>query len=201
MADLEQAAANSLFEETWDLPTGQTYRVTGRPHPEGAVAFLFEDITAEVALTRRYRSELEMSQAVIDTMDEAIAVFSPAGALILSNTAYARLWGVDPGTGLRETGIGDAMRDWQGQSHPNPIWADARDFVTAMQGRAPWKGDAQLKSGKGLICRFAPLPGGTTLVGFRVSDVIKVTRTKRRPTPGINPALTDAREEQRSATG
>ena len=48
MSDLEAAAQNGTYEETWALPTGQTYRVTGRPHPDGAVALLFEDISAEV---------------------------------------------------------------------------------------------------------------------------------------------------------
>jgi PAS domain-containing protein len=36
MADLEKAAASGRYEETWILPSGQTYRVIGRPHPDGA---------------------------------------------------------------------------------------------------------------------------------------------------------------------
>jgi hypothetical protein len=42
---LEEEAASGLFEETWSLPGGQTYRVIGRPHPNGALAFMFEDIS------------------------------------------------------------------------------------------------------------------------------------------------------------
>jgi PAS domain-containing protein len=78
MAELEAAAVDGSYGETWSLPTGQTFRVTGRPHPDGAVIFLFEDISAEISLTRRFRAELEMGQAVIDSLEEAMAIFTPA---------------------------------------------------------------------------------------------------------------------------
>lgn len=169
VAALETAAASGHFEETWALPTGQTYRVTGRPHPEGAVALLFEDISAEVSLTRRFRSEMEMSQAVIDAMDEAIAVFSPASVLILSNAAYARLWGSDPGATLGEIGIGEAMKAWQAQGRPSPVWADARDFVADIGPREAWSAKAELRDGRALACRFTPLAGGATLAGFTLT--------------------------------
>jgi PAS domain-containing protein len=77
MAELEAAATEGDYAETWSLPGGQTYRVTGQPHPDGAVIFLFEDITAEISLTRRFRAELEMGQAVIDSLEDAVAVFTP----------------------------------------------------------------------------------------------------------------------------
>lgn len=50
-AVLEKAAASGQYEETQALLNGQTYRVTGRPHPDGTVAFLMEDICAEMSLT------------------------------------------------------------------------------------------------------------------------------------------------------
>jgi len=91
MADLISAAETGQFEETWSLETGQTYRVTGRPHPDGAIAFLLEDISTEVLLTRNFRAELEMGQSLVDTFDDALAVFSHAGVLTFSNKAYELL--------------------------------------------------------------------------------------------------------------
>src|SRR5690606_26502157 len=79
MTALEQASAAGFHTETWSLPSGQTYRVTGRPHPDGAIAFLFEDISSEVSLTRRFRSELELGQEVLEALEEAVAVFQPSG--------------------------------------------------------------------------------------------------------------------------
>jgi PAS domain-containing protein len=166
MVDLEAAAAGGFVQENWTLPTGQTLRVSGRPHPDGAVAFLFEDITAEISLTRRFRSEIELGQTVIDSLDEAIAVFSPAGVLTFSNAAYSALWGIDPSVTLSEIGILEATRLWQSVSEPTPIWGDARDFLAERGERAEWSGQIRLRDGRSLHCRFQPLSGGATLVGF-----------------------------------
>jgi PAS domain-containing protein len=167
--DLETAAVNGSYKETWSLASGQTYLVTGRPHPDGAVAFLFEDISAEISLTRRFRAELEVSQAVMDSLDEAIAVFSPSGILTLSNAAYCRLWGIDQTTILGNFGIVDATQVWSEKCAPTPVWGDAREFVGAMSDRAEWTADVRLKDGRCVQCRFMPISGGATLAGFTIA--------------------------------
>lgn len=167
MADLEAAAAGGFVQEDWALPSGQTYRVTGRPHPDGAVAFLFEDISAEVSLTRRFRSEIELGQTVLDSLDEAIVVFSANGDAALSNAAYARLWGIDPAGTLAATGVIEATRHWQARTLPTPVWGDLRDFVAAQGERAEWYETVETTDGQRLDCRFTPLNGGATLVGFK----------------------------------
>lgn len=179
MSELESAAADGFVREDWPLPSGQTFRVTGRPHPDGAVAFLFEDVTAEVSLTRRFRRELELGQSVIDSLDEAIAVFSPAGTIVVSNAAYAALWGIDPTATLLETTAAEATRLWQSRCAPTPIWGDARDFIGHACERADWSGKVMLRDGRALTCRFQPLPGGSRLVGF--SEVRTSAGERRRP--------------------
>ncbi|WP_245890856.1 PAS-domain containing protein [Albidovulum aquaemixtae] len=170
MLELEKAAESGLYEETWTLPSGQTYRVIGRPHPDGAVAFLIEDITAEITLTRHFRSEIELGQSVVDTLDEAMAVFSPAGELIMSNTSYDALWEIDPDATLGTISIVDSMRIWQGTALPNPVFGEVRDFVSDLTERAEWSSDVRLLCGDVLTCRCAPLPGGASLVGFERRD-------------------------------
>jgi PAS domain-containing protein len=188
MVEFESAAAGGAMQEKWSLPSGQTFRVSGRPHPDGAVAFLFEDITAEISLTRRFRSEIELGQLVLDSLDEAIAVFSPAGILVLSNAAYAALWRIDPAATLNETGILEATRLWQSRCAPSPLWGDARDFLADRGERADWSGRVTLEDGRSLDCRFQPLSGGATLVGFSESArsapmrlVSRPERSRRRP--------------------
>ena len=160
------AASSGQFEETWILPTGRTYRVTGHPHADGSLAFLFEDISTEIEMTQTFRSELQLSQTVIDTLDEAIAVFSAAGDMIMSNAAYGALWQVDPAATLGSIRILDAVRHWQAMALPNPAWGDIRDFVGAFDERADWFADAVLRDGRRVDCRVIPLQGGATLVGF-----------------------------------
>ncbi len=166
MSALEAAAADGTYSETWALSDGRTFRVTGRPHPDGAVAFMFEDISAEISLTRRFRSELETSQAVIDSLDEAIAVFSPAGYLTISNAAYSDLWGGDPSTTLEQVSFLDATRRWQECCAPTPVWGDARDFAATFGERSNWTAEVRRKDGRRLVCRFEALPGGATLAAF-----------------------------------
>lgn len=166
ISDLEKAAASGQYQETWTLPAGQTYRVTGRPHPDGAVAFLIDDISAEIALTRRFRSDLETGQAVIDTLDAAIAVFSPAGVLVMSNAAYSRLWGVDPAAVLGEIGVTDAMRHWQERGGPPALWQSAREYILARGSNAPWSAETVLANGSRLACRFEPIAGGAVMARF-----------------------------------
>jgi PAS domain-containing protein len=167
LTKLEEEAAMGIFEETWSLPGGQTYRVIGRPHPNGALAFMFEDISSEMSRTRRYRADLELGQSVIDAVDEAVTVFSQAGQLVMSNAAYAQLWHHDPAVMLSDASIATLSAWWRDQSAPSLLWDDAVDFVGIMGDRTPWEGEARLLDGRLLTCRFRPLTGGATLITFR----------------------------------
>lgn len=93
LTEIEEGAREGAYEENWVLSSGKILRVSGRPHPQGAVAFLFEDISTAIHLERRYRSELELSQATLDRMSEAVAVFDTSGMLVFVNSAFEHLWG------------------------------------------------------------------------------------------------------------
>lgn len=166
MTALEQAAAAGHHSEVWSLPSGQTYRVTGRPHPDGAVAFLFEDISSEVSLTRRFRAELELGSEVLDTLEEAVAVFQSSGDLVMSNAAYAKIWGVDPSETLGQTSIMDTVRDWNRQCEPTDVFNRAREFTTQINSRESWSQVVTRADGLTLKCRLVPMTGGATLIGF-----------------------------------
>lgn len=168
IAELEAAAVDGTYSETWSLPDGQTYHVTGRPHPDGAVALLFEDISAEMALTRHFRTELELSQSIFDTMDDAFAVFSPAGELALSNQAYRNLWGVDPDEFLPGD-LTETIRRWHEMTAPSPIWGDFREFAQQNADREEWAASASLRDGRRLHCKFTPQKGGATMATFRIA--------------------------------
>lgn len=166
IADLELSASDGHFCETWTLSNGQTLRVTGRPHPDGALAFIFEDISAEISLTRRFRAELEAGRSVFDHFDEAIAVFSPSGVLTMANSAYAGLWGHSPMSSVEQAVIGDVSDFWAENTLPSAVWDRATAFIHAIGDRDPWTSDVNLRDGRAVTCRFVPLNGGSTLVGF-----------------------------------
>ncbi len=166
LAQVVTAARDDRYCETWNLPSGLTYKITGRPHPDGAVAFLLEDISAEISLTRRFRSELELTQSVIDSLDDAVVVFGQSGSMNFANRAYEALWHAEAAPGLLDTDITDATRHWQAACEPSPVWAELRDFVMMMRDRASWDFQLRMTSGTMLTCHVVPAPGGSTVMRF-----------------------------------
>ncbi len=166
LADMERAAASGQFEDTWALPGGQTYRISGRRHLDGSLALMIDDISTEIIRSRRYRADLELCQRVVDTMDEGIAVFAATGQLVMSNTAYAALWGHDPGEQLAPIAFGQIAAHWRAMSAPSMLWSEAEEFSARLEDRIPWQAEARLLDGRLITCRFAPLSDGATLVGF-----------------------------------
>lgn len=167
IVDMEASAAKGSYRETWSLASGKTYRVTGQPYPEGAIAFLIEDITSEVSLARKFTQDLKLNQAVFDNIDEAIAVFDTQGALCLSNKAYRRLWNIDSDTSLGRISILDSVRQWRLMCKSGPIWAKIGEFAKIRDDYVDWSAITTQKNGRHLKCRFTPLAGGGTLVRFR----------------------------------
>ncbi len=175
ITDIEDAAKHGNYQEVWNLSGGQTWRVTGRPHPNGALALMFEDISSEMSQTRRYQADLELGQAVIDAMDEAIAVFGPSGSMVMSNAAYSDLWGHDPAGSLAsDGGIVAICGHWRERAAPSGLWDRTEDFVATLAQREAWSDATFLRDGRHLTCRAAPLAGGATLLGFRVGDIAEV---------------------------
>lgn len=170
MSDLEAAAINGTYEETWSLPTGLTYRVTGRPHPDGAVAFLIEDISAEISLTRRFRTELEIGQSALDCMGDANAIFAAGGVLAMSNTAYDDLWDRDPSAALGDLHIGDAINRWRKSSIDSGVWQELKEYTALNGDRQPWKKTVHLTDGRLITCRATPMVRGATMVRFTTEE-------------------------------
>ena len=170
LAELEQAARDGTYQELWTLPTGQTFRVIGRPHADGAVAFMFEDISSEVSLTRQFRGDLDLYQAILDENDSAMAVFSGEGQMALKNTAYSELWGEGDVEVSVPISVGDATRAWADLSQSTPIWDEICNFVSGYSERSPWQDALLLKDGRALTCDVSPLKGGATLVTFEPAE-------------------------------
>ncbi|MGD9295111.1 MAG: PAS-domain containing protein, partial [Roseobacter sp.] len=167
IAEVIAAATDGRYQETWTLETGQTYRVRGRPHPDGAIAFLIEDISAEVSLTRNFRAELELGQSLMDTFDAALAVFSSTGVLTFCNLAYRNLWGLDPDNSFADVTINDSVRAWEKQCAPGAQWDALTDFVLDFGQKTTWEMPAQLVHGGDVLkCTVSRISSGATIVRF-----------------------------------
>lgn len=161
-----QKAQEGNLRETWTLEDGQTYRVTGRPHADGALALLIEDISTEVTLTRRFRHRLDQAQAVFDGLDQAIAVFSSSGMLTQTNGAYEQLWGPRVQNDPAERTIAVMTGHWRSRARPSPVWGEIRDFVTTVENRATWQDKIFLHDGRVVEVTCKPLAGNATMISF-----------------------------------
>ncbi|MGB0959404.1 MAG: PAS-domain containing protein [Halocynthiibacter sp.] len=177
MVDMETSIVDGSYQETWDIAGGCMYRVTGRPHPDGAVAFLFEDISKEVGLVRQFRSELELGQSVLDCIDDGIAVFSLSCHLMSANAAYYDLWGEVGEDHSKTVTVLDATKLWQEQCEATPIWGDFREFSCTTAERCEWHDQVISKTHGPLSVTFVPLLGGATMVRF-----VKVRNGPTHPT-------------------
>lgn len=178
MATLEAGAASGLHVETWNLPGGQTYRVTGRPHPDGAIAFLFEDISSEVALTRRFRAELSLGAEILDGIDAAVAIFDNDGRVLGANRAFDDTWGVDAAQSLR-----GYLELWRRTASDSPGFQNLRRALAAERGDAPLQG-AIAGPDQGLLSwRVRPLSGGRRMVNFAAA----MTGAGAPAGPGMDP--------------
>lgn len=168
MADLISAAEVGKFEEVWSLESGQTYNVKGRPHPDGAIAFLIEDISAEISLARNFRAELELNQNLVDTFEDALAVFSQSGQLTFSNKAYDQLWSTPGESTVAGTSIIDTVKVWRQKSAHNPLWQNLQDSVAHGQDRREWSMQVSPNDRPPMLCKVVPIASGATVVRFSI---------------------------------
>lgn len=187
---LERSAKEGTYSETWTLPNGQTYRMTGKPHPEGAIAFLFEDITAGIALTRKFRQELDLNKSLLNALPDAIAVFGSDGKIALQNSAYQELWSFAAAEDTETPmSILDATRKWQTLTQPTPIWGDIREFVLANRERSEWSGTITLNDEQMVRCRITPLGSGASMICFSKTSESFVLPSIRQAVPDEETAL------------
>ncbi len=173
IARLERGAEDGSYQEVWTLPSGQTFRVIGRPHPDGAVAFMFEDITAEVSLTQKFRGDLGVYQSVLDGIPGALAVFSNAGVMVFANSGYETLWGDGGGRSAVGQTVAEATDYWMSCSEPTDAWSEIRGFGVRRRNRSALSREVLLRDGRALTCHVGPLSGGAMLVCFVPSDVVE----------------------------
>lgn len=173
--------------ENWDIADGQTFKVTGQPARDNSYTFFFEDISADVTLTRRFRSDIETGQGVLDALPDAIAVFSANGTLVMSNKAYARLWDVDYDTAVRVHDLRAEMLMWQSHCAAGPIWSDLRDFIGKSGDRHMWTDRAILDDGRQFTCKAQPIAGGMTMISFAVMSRMspRIQQKLSMPDPAI----------------
>ncbi len=171
----EQLAAGP--DEMWSVPEGRTLKVVRQPHPMGGMLLLFSDITDELKLKSQYNALIQVQQATLDKLSDAVTVFGSDGRLRLHNEAFARFWNVTPERV-------EAAGDFEGvvdlcipKLHDKSFWAELKGRVADPdpQARAPTTGEVKTSDSRIVVYQSRPLPDGATLIAFTdVTDARKL---------------------------
>lgn len=139
---METAAEAGDFVENWTLYDGRTYRVTGRPFPNGAIALFLEDVSNDVALNVKVKMASQLAQDTLDTIPEGLLVVRATGEVALANRAMAEVLGLDLGTEAEAPALDlidkafASSSDWKAalQAIRNGKTPDEEVFVASAKG-------------------------------------------------------------------
>jgi signal transduction histidine kinase len=176
-------------EHQWHLPDGRTLRVVTTPNPEGGVTYLFDDVTEQLELVRRFQALIRVQGETLDNLAEALAVFGSDGRLRLHNPAFARMWKLDA-EALGQRPHVESVITWCRPLHPDePTWTSLHAAVTGLDERKPKSMRLERSDGSVLDCATIPLPDGATLVAFQdITDTINVERALREKNEALEAA-------------
>ena len=182
IGEVIESAEGGLYQETWSLPNDVTYSVTGRPHPDGAIAFLIEDISAEVMMARNFRSQVELRQSALDSLSEAVMVIGPNNVLAFCNTAATKLLGIDPDICFADMTVLDVVRACA-TALPDPaLWREVEESLRARQQGVSLCKTVEISPDLRMIYRVEVLPGGAKMLALNSQSV--TTKSAKRLASG-----------------
>ena len=169
IAAMIATASDGSYRERWTLEDGRTYAVQGRPHPDGATAFMIEDISSEVTLTQNFRTEVAQYEALLDTVDDPLVVFSISGVLTFCNAAYRRYWQQSPEGAFADITVQDAITVWEERAAEPVDWRWIISGTATLGKRQHSQGSWRQSDGSEVTCTLLPIAADATALRFSVT--------------------------------
>lgn len=163
-------------DDLWSTPDGLTLRVVRQPHPMGGLLLLFSDITDDLKMKAQFSALVQVQQATLDKLSDAVAVFGSDGRLRLHNESFEKFWNITP---LQLEAAGDfegVVELCVHKLHDMSFWTELKGRVADPDpsARMPITGEAQTSDDRTVEYRSRPLPDGATLIAF--TDVTDARR-------------------------
>lgn len=155
-------------DDLWSLPDGRTLRVVRQTHPMGGLLMLFSDITGELRLKAQYNALIQVHQATLDKLNDAVAVFASDGRLRLHNEAFETFWNITKAQ-LEDAGDFNGVVDLcTPRLHDRGFWRELKGRVADPdpQARVATGGEARTSDDRIVAWQSRPLPDGATLIAF-----------------------------------
>lgn len=166
IADLVVQSSNGRYQETWRLPNGLTYRIAGRPHPDGAIAILIEDISVEMSLTQRFKGQVELRETALQALGDAVVCFEQDGTISLWNEAFTEFLGLPAGTPASSHSLASVTQLWKEKLAPGTV----RNTLSArLRNAGEQQGSFTLADGTELPYELRIHDGNATIISLRTS--------------------------------
>ena len=187
-------------DDMWSTPGGRTLRVVRQPHPHGGLLLLFSDMTDDLKMKAQFSALVQVQQATLDKLSDAVAVFGSDGRLRLHNESFEKFWNITP---LQL----EAAGDFEGivelcihKLHDKTFWTELKGRVADPDptARMPITGEVQTSDDRIVEYRTRPLPDGATLIAF--TDVTDA-RQLQSALADREQALSDAERLKRDFVG
>lgn len=160
------------INEIMHQPDGVICRLVIAPMPNGGLVYIFDNITDNLLLERRYNTLTAVQKETIDHLYEGIIVFGTDYRLRLSNPAMSKIWDMKENQYTEGTHINEILLEITPQfKTPKASKAWRSKMLDIISRRHPEKQKIKLKKDKVLECTYVPLPDGSHLLSFiDVSD-------------------------------
>lgn len=172
--EFHSSPSQTNHESEWVLPDSRIFRVTLQPHPLGAVAVLFEDISAQVTVERRHRQETELNQCILDRISDAVFAVDASGAVSMANDALERILGVDISGTVLNFDLSDLSECWILAPESTGFWTELKTYTSRVERNGAWEKRLQILDGGNMLAKVSPMPDGSTLVTLRDLQKSKV---------------------------
>jgi signal transduction histidine kinase len=162
-------------EAIWRIGGERILKVVSLPHPAGGLIMVFSDITSEARLKGQFNHLIQVQQATLDKLTDAVAVFGADARLKLHNEAFQSLWAIPPAMLGGGPTFDEVVERCTALLHDIYFWSELKGRITDPDPgvRAPARGEARIADGRRLAWQSRPLPDGATLVSF-----VDITNTK-----------------------
>jgi signal transduction histidine kinase len=177
-------------QELMHLPDDRTLLLSISPHPFGGLTFVYENVTARLALERSCNTLTQVRRATLDNLFEGVAVYGSDGRLKLHNPAYLKIWGLSPEDVAGEPHIGEVADKIRAFLDDGGDWTATKQAVVAeVTAHAATSGPLHRSDGSLLQAATVPLPDGNVLLTYLdVTDTARVERALRERNEALETA-------------
>jgi PAS domain-containing protein len=174
-------------EQTWHLPRGKSVRIVTRPHLQGGLVVLCEDISEHLRLESSLNLLTQVQKATLDTLDEGVAIFGTDGRLVLHNSVFAQMWKLDDEELVSQPHFAEISNLCAARTGRDGIWGIVSCGIisAAAEGFGEW-GRARRADGRVFSLSLSRLPNGATVVTF--ADITDLERFSAAQVQGANAA-------------